>query len=1315
MYIVINVHCHTDYSNIRLLDCINSVKELIEGAVKVGYKGIAITDHESLSAHVKALEVVEKLKKDNKIPQDFKLILGNEPYLVDSITDVRDNYVGGGKTKFPHYILLAKNLEGHKQLRILSSHAWSNSFFTGMMERVPLEKSYLEEIIKPNQGNVIGSTACLGSELGTYLIRLQRAMNEDNQERVIELKTSIDKFIKWNIEVFGKSNFFLEIQPALQSKEDYKNGIEAEQTFANKMIIKLSKAYDLSCIVTTDAHYLRPEDRDIHRAFLNAKDGEREVDDFYEACFLQTEDEIRERLWYLDEEDVDSVINNTDLLGEMIGGYDIRNETTIPKIDIPKFELSHMFKPAYDKYEYIKEMAYSDDEQNVYLLKLIEEGFNERIPKNVLTKERFHQILARINVELGELWEISKTINQAMASYYVTVKEIVDVIWDKGNSLVGSGRGSASGFIINFLLGITQINPLDYEIEIPHWRHLHKSRPDVGALDIDLDTEGNKRPQIMKALKDHFGDNRILQVCTFGTEGSKSALQTACRGLGISVDISQYLSGMIPFERGSNWKLSDCFFGDKEKERKPIKEFIREVEKYPLLKETALRLEGKINKRSIHAGGVILFNEDYYETSALMKAPNGLPITQFNLDDCQAIGSVKFDLLTIEALDKIRATLDMLIKHKEMEWQGTLRGTFDKYLHPDVIDKTNPRIYEMLGTGEVMDLFQFSTDIGHQSVTKVKPNNLVEMSATNSLMRLMSDGEEQPVDTFIKYKNNINLWYKEMGNYGLNQEEIEVMKEHFLKLNGVADTQESVMIVSMDERVANFSISEANKLRKSIAKRSPEVLKEVHELFFKKGREQGTSDSLLNYVWEVQIKRMLGYAFSANHVVPYSLIALQELNLNYKHNPLYWSTACLSVNAGSSDENSNDGQSTNYGKIAYAIGNIQRNGVKMGLPSINRAGFGFTPDIENNQIVFGLKAINGIGDEVAHHIIENRPYHSFEDFIERMYDTSIIKKSQMLQLIKAGCFEEFIDRKTAMSNFINLISDLKQKITMQNIPMLIENELMPEELNLQERLFKFRKYVLKNVHKTVSNPKDKWLKLDDLSQPFFEKFFSEDCIVDYDDNSVIISDKKFKKEYDELMKPVKDWVSTDEALLSLNNKLYENCWQSNAEGNQSKWEMDALSFYYTEHELENVDKEKYGLVDFYELSQVPEIVKTFEWRGRKINEYKIERIVGTVLDKDKNKHTVTILSPSGVVVLKYYSGQFGFYNRQISEVTDGTKTVVEKSWFQRGNKLLISGFRRGSNFIPKVYKDSIYQKSTCLITNVHEDGNLSIQSERAEV
>lgn len=464
----ISNHNHTDRSNIRLLDSTNRVKDLFKTAAELGYKGLAITDHECLSAHVEAIKTVRDMKKKGKLNEDFKLILGNEIYLVDSLEEVRDNYKSG-ETKFPHFLLLAKDEIGHEQLRILSSEAWKNSFYTGTMERTPTVKADVENLLKQNPNHLIASSACLGSEVNIHLLAIKYYELQDNQEMIEYHTSKAHEFIKWCIDVFGKENFFIELQPALSE----------EQIYCNKHLIQLADEYGLKRIITTDSHFLRPEDRIIHKAFLNSKDGDREVDDFYEACFMASVDEIYERMHYIDKEIVAEAIENTLLIGEMVKDYTIEHEPIIPKIDLPEFELRHLFEPAYDKFQYISNLAHSKNEQDNFLLKLLEDGFDEKLRTPDLTKDGFYNILERLDVEIGELWEISKKLNQSMPSYYVTTRELINIIWDDdcgGNSLVGAARGSAAGYLICYLLDITQINPLTYNL--PHWRHIHKSRPD---------------------------------------------------------------------------------------------------------------------------------------------------------------------------------------------------------------------------------------------------------------------------------------------------------------------------------------------------------------------------------------------------------------------------------------------------------------------------------------------------------------------------------------------------------------------------------------------------------------------------------------------------------------------------------------------------------------------------------------------------------------------------------------------------------------------------------------------------------------------
>ncbi|KAA6472164.1 hypothetical protein DX928_22315 [Bacillus swezeyi] len=455
----------------------------------------------------------------------------------------------------------------------------------------------------------------------------------------------------------------------------------------------------------------------------------------------------------------------------------------------------------------------------------------------------------------------------------------------------------------------------------------------------------------------------------------------------------------------------------------------------------------------------------------------------------------------------------------------------------------------------------------------------------------------------------------------------------------------------------------------------------------------------------------------------YSIIALQELNLNYRYNPLYWNTACLTVNSGGveNEEESDDPdkkkktQKTDYGKVASAIGNIRRRGIKVDLPDINKAGFGFKADIENNSIIFGMKGMNGIGDEVVHQIISNRPYTDFEDFLERMYYSGIIKKGQVIQLIKGGCFDSFGERKDLMKSFISLISEPKSKLTMSNVKMLIENDLVPGDFALEIRLFRFKDYISKRVFKKIDSPKDKLLLLDDIASTFYNEHFDESSIVDVHNGHLVISEKAFKKEYDRKMLKLKNWIGTQEPLKKLNDCLFRQEWEKYASGSYGKWEMDSLSYYYHDHELSNVNFSKYSIVDFHKLPEEPVKGRPYKWRGKELYEYETYRIIGTALDRDKNKHTITLLTPTGVVTVKQWAGSFSHYNKQISRNINGKKEVVEKSWYTRGTLLMFTGFRRGNNFIPKTYKNSVYQHTVCKIEGVDAEGNLILTSERKQL
>ena len=266
-----SLHNHTHYSNVRLRDCIIKETDLIDSAISLGHKAVAMTDHDCLSGHLKALKYYRKIKKDHP---DFKLILGNEIYLCRDGLNAETFTTGD---KYWHFILLAKDEEGHKQLRELSTRAWLRSYMARGMRRVPTYYSDLIEVVDNNKGHLIASSACLGGWLASQCLELTKIWDEN-------LANQIRNWCQQMVKLFGEGNFYIELQPpANKTSEQYK---------VNKILLQFAFELNIPWIVTTDSHYISAEDREIHKAYLNSQNGEREVDSFYATTYMMDTEEL---------------------------------------------------------------------------------------------------------------------------------------------------------------------------------------------------------------------------------------------------------------------------------------------------------------------------------------------------------------------------------------------------------------------------------------------------------------------------------------------------------------------------------------------------------------------------------------------------------------------------------------------------------------------------------------------------------------------------------------------------------------------------------------------------------------------------------------------------------------------------------------------------------------------------------------------------------------------------------------------------------------------------------------------------------------
>lgn len=436
------------YSNIRLLDCINRPDKLIEKAFEMGMSGIAITDHECLSAHMEVNQFVKKFRQEHP---DFTVALGNEIYLT---------FDRGTNQKYWHFILIAKDEVGHKGLRELSTIAWKNSYVDRRMERVPTLKDELAEVMLKYRGHIIATSACMGGELSTNAYAMAVAQEKGDMEEAKYHYGEIQNFMSFVLQVFG-DDFYIECAPSTRK----------DQITTNRKLLSIARAYNVPIVVGTDAHFMTEADRPIHKAYLNSKDGEREVDDFYEFARLMTPDECAELLFKsFDADVVDEIFENSKKLQDKIQWYSLERKQIIPKVEVKDYQ-----QVSYDifaNYPILNSLFKSDNVQERYWA---HECHQALVQKEIMNDE----YLARLETEADVIKYIGEQLDDCLFAYFNTFKHYIDLFWECG-STVGPGRGSATGFLSNYLLGITQLDPIRWGL--PYWRFLNKERAELPSL-----------------------------------------------------------------------------------------------------------------------------------------------------------------------------------------------------------------------------------------------------------------------------------------------------------------------------------------------------------------------------------------------------------------------------------------------------------------------------------------------------------------------------------------------------------------------------------------------------------------------------------------------------------------------------------------------------------------------------------------------------------------------------------------------------------------------------------------------------------------
>lgn len=1128
----------------------------------MGIKSCAITGHDSLSGHYRFWKECTE--------NNIKPMLGWEGYL-----DLEDD------SKYYHMLFIAKNMNGLINLRELSTKAWLENYY--YRPRIKLE--WLQDYGQ----DLIITDACLGGFIKKYLIKIINAENNQDHKLAVQTYQYLDAKIQETMSY--TKDFYIELQA----------GLQPEQVLVNKRLVGLAEHYGLKLVCSSDVHYLTPDDKKLHELFLKSReDNEREQEDFYNHTYLMTYDDMHNIFkTHLDDVVFEQMVNNTNELANQVEEISLNHAPVLP--DIKDIEVVHYgyFDYLLSEYDYINKYYCSEHLIDRYWLSLIEKGHLENIGYD--KKYDSKKYIDRIEEELKVKWLVSEKINRRMSQYYVSDYIHIKLAEEAG-SLTGVARGSAGAMYTCYCAGTIQLDPVEYNL--PIYRHIDELRPELA--DKDNDHQPERKSQIMAKVQEYHGDDKVISVCTFGTVSSRSALQTAGRGLGteyVDYQTVQRMCNLIPVDRGKNWTIKECLYGDSEKGYKPVERLVKYSKQYPELFYYADRMTGLVDKRSQHASAVNVYDDRYTKYNAAMKTPGGQIVTQFEMKDSEATGAVKYDFLYTEQQTKKALALESLGK------------TYNEFLHPRVLNLNDEKVYQnIFHQGRTKTVFQWETSIGINALKRLKPNNILELTAGNNLIRLIGDG----IDRYIRYKEDPQLF--DIDYDFLTEAERDIIKNTLKHSYYVGITQEDIMQLSMK---VGFGRLDANRLRKSIAKKVDELLEREHAELIQKGLKQGYRQEFLDTLWNDFIKPLEGYAFSIIHGIAYSIEGYQSAYLLYYY-PLHWYKACLTIASGAFDIDAEDNKSTKYGKLATVMANIQSEGVSIVNPDVNKAGYEF--EIADDKLMFGLKGLSYVGDWVVDQIISNRPYTSFEDFVDKNVtgiknnndeqdmanNHKAFEKRIMLALIGAGCFDGIEPDKTRREIYIEYV-----KLTHKYI----------KQVNVRQ--------------------------------------YQEMC------NYGIVPSNLSKEIAAQFIKDNRPRL-VDEINRYRMNETWQTMLQGELKGSEEDWEFNAMSVYIKGHPM---DKMKNTLDVFEHMDETtPYVMESFTDKKTKkeikYRRYEISKVGGTILDRDSNYKAIDILSPHGeVITISLYDNDWDQYSNIL----------------KRGNKIIVHGYRWNDNFKPKIY------------------------------
>ena len=823
-----------------------------------------------------------------------------------------------------------------------------------------------KELLRKHSEGLIGLSACAEGEVPAAAI-------SGDLEKAEKLALEYQK-------IFGKGNFYLEIQ--------YHPKFE-KQAIANKALVEISKKHNIPLIATNDIHYVKKEDAPIQDILLCIQTNRKVTEtnrmnlmDF--ELYLKSPEEMAAHF-----KDIPEALENSQKIVDACN-LEIRlGETQLPHFDVPKGFTAKS-----------------------YLRKLVEEGFGKRFGKNITEEHK-----NRMEYELGI---IEKT---GFASYFLIVQDFVN--WAKEQGIVvGPGRGSAAGSFVSYLIGITNIDPIKYDLLFE--RFLNPER--ISMPDVDMDFADDRRDEVLDYVREKYGNDHVAQIITFGTMAARAAIRDAGRALGLPYDFCDKTAKMIPM------------FSTIPKAIEEVKEFSDFYGSGPDAKkliDSAARLEGVVRHASMHACGVVITKDPVVEYSPLQKiiGKESGAVTQYSSSTkssyIEKIGLLKMDFLGLKNLTIIQNTLRIVRKIHPVEYAAKRRppeAEFNRVKNSEItiddIPLDDKKTFELLQKANTTGVFQLESSGMKRYLKQLAPNVFEDIIAMVALYR---PGPMDWIPDFIARKHG--------------EREIRylhpALKPILEKTYGVAVYQEQIMQIA--QQLAGFSLGEADVLRKAVGKKIFALVQEQKQKFIEGCISQGVAKNVAEKVFSF-IEPFAGYGFNRSHAACYALIGYQTAYLK-AHFPAPFMAALLT-----SDQD-------NIDRVAIEVAECIEMGIEVLPPDVNESFEEFAVIMDNGKarIRFGLNAIKNVGHTIAHEIVEERKrngkFKNITDFIERIQHKDLNKKS-IEALAKVGALEEMGERNQIIASIEIILAHSKniQKIKNSNQESLFS----AEEISLPE-------------------------------------------------------------------------------------------------------------------------------------------------------------------------------------------------------------------------------------------------------------------------